>query len=84
MTRDRFGSFCIDMRTPEDKAADEIRRRHEDDEADCVEDCYLCLEQNEPESNCCGEPRMNFGAGPEDVCSHCGKPAFFKPRVKGF
>ena len=81
MSRDRFGNFCIDMRTPEDKWADEIRRRHEDDEADCVEDCYLCLEQNEPVSLCCGESAM---VSEPEFCSHCQQPAFFKPRVKGF
>jgi hypothetical protein len=81
MTRDRFGSFCIDMRTPEDKWADEIRRRHEDDEADCVEDCPICLEQNEPVSLCCGEP---MAPGGHDICSFCRERAMFKIPVKGF
>jgi hypothetical protein len=83
MTRDRFGEFhdYARYRTREDRDADEIRRRHEDPEADCIEDCPLCLEQNEPVSLCCGLPAV---IGSDDICSFCYQHAMFKIPVKGF
>lgn len=35
------------MRTPEDKAMDNYRRIHEDDEEDCIEECPFCQEEAE-------------------------------------
>ncbi len=84
MSRDRFGEFhdYARYRTREDREADEIRRRHNDPEADCIEECPICMDENEPVSNCCGEPRLT--ESDEDICSFCRKLAVFKPRVKGF
>jgi hypothetical protein len=82
MATNRFGSdWWTRFRTPEDIRADDMRQRHEDPDCDCFEDCYLCLEQNEPVSLCCGEPRL---VADQDYCAYCKQLAVFQPRVKGF